>query len=328
MAKSRGRNQLSGGMRRRREPEMKPENPACQFRAVAVQSNVFLVAIMKCIALVTILAGWIPFACAQSTIAHFNGPAFPVHAIYSDPQGIDFDGDGMPEFNFWSDGLLCTADVPTSFCVSSFCVGASATNMFLVNGDALVQSAGALISSNASTGAAWSTAQPYGTTLTANWWSLHGRMVGEEVVYSGWDGSLGILTNAFLGVRFQSPDGLHYGWIRVRLPNAATASEGTSYEIVPVVVEWAFETRPDTTIIAGAKPVTVPLTAPDVVRPAQLRLKWPSTIGKAYQVQAKANLTLPLWTNLDFVVIGSATYTTVSIPMAGTALFFRVVEAD
>jgi len=65
-----------------------------------------------------------------------------------------------------------------------------------------------------------------------------------------------------------------------------------------------------------------------VVWPGQLRLKWRSEIGRAYQVQAKEKLTAPLWTNLEFVVVGTTTNAAVDIPMTGTSRFFRVVETD
>lgn len=48
----------------------------------------------------------------------------------------------------------------------------------------------------------------------------------------------------YLGVRFQSANGLHYGWVRVRLPRPDL------YE-TPSVVDWAYETRPNTPLRAG-----------------------------------------------------------------------------
>lgn len=282
---------------------------------------------MKCVSLIATLALWIQAAHGQSTIAYFNGPSFPVPAMYGS-KGVDFDGDGTPEFVFWSHGSICTADVPTSACYWPFNVGSAVTNSLLAGDYALVQSAGALIGSHAPEGATWRTTQPYGITLVASWWSLHGRIINEQTVHSGWDGSLGALTNGYLGVRFSLQDSLHYGWIRVRLPSSETGIEGFPIEFAPVVVEWAFETRPNTSIVAGAKPTTVPLAAAEVVRPGQLRLNWQSAISKAYQVQAKTSLTTPVWTNLDFVVIGTTTNAAVDVPIVGTAKFFRVVEAD
>ncbi len=283
---------------------------------------------MKSFLLLAIVSSCLPIARGQSTIAYFPGPSFQVPAAHGYSKGVDFDADGTPEFVFWSYGPICTDDIPTSFCSWSFYVGATGTNALLVSDYALVQSAGAQIGSNAPAGSTWSTAQPYGATLTASWWSLHGRIVDGQTVYNGWDGTLGALTNGYLGVRFKAQDGFHYGWIRVRLPSTESGAEGFLIEIAPVVVEWAYETRPNTAILAGAKPVVVPLASPEIARPGYLRLRWPSEIGKAYQVQWKANLAAPLWMNLDFVAIGATTNSAVDIPTVGTTKFFRVVEAD
>lgn len=127
---------------------------------------------------------------------------------------------------------------------------------------------------------------------------------------------------------FPRRDGLHYGWIQVRLPGTETGPEGFPIEFAPVVVDWAYETRPNTAIIAGRKPVVAPQTAPTIVRPGQLRLHWRVEPGKAYQVQMKESLHAVLWTNLDFVVVATTTNAAVDVPMGGAAKFFRVVEAD
>ena len=64
------------------------------------------------------------------------------------------------------------------------------------------------------------------------------------------------------------------------------------------------------------------------LRAGYLRLKWPSQVGKAYQVQAKTRMDALTWTNLGFVIPATATDTMVDVPMIGRAQFFRVVEAD
>lgn len=283
---------------------------------------------MKSFLVFAILSGYFQIARGQSTIAYFPGPSFPVPAAHGYSKGVDFDADGTPEFVFWSYSPICTDDIPTSFCSWSFYVGATGTNALLVSDYALARSAGAQIGGSAPAGSTWSTTQPYGATLTASWWSLYGRIVDGQTVHNGWDGTLGALTNGYLSVRFQTQDGSHYGWIRVRLPSSESGAEGFPIEIAPVVVEWAYETRPNTAIIAGAKPVGLPLASPEIARPGYLRLRWPSEIGKAYQVQWKANLAAPLWMNLDFVAIGATTNSAVDIPTVGTTKFFRVVEAD
>jgi hypothetical protein len=112
----------------------------------------------------------------------------------------------------------------------------------------------------------------------------------------------------------------HYGWVRVGAP-LAFFNGGWLYD-------YAYETRPDTPIVAGAKPVPVPLASPEVARAGYLRLKWPSQVGRAYQVQVKERLDAFAWRNLNFVIPATATNSLVDLPMSGAAEFFRVVEAD
>lgn len=128
------------------------------------------------------------------------------------------------------------------------------------------------------------------------------------------------LDSGYAGLKFEIDGQTHYGWVRVGAPGIGL-NGGWLYD-------YAYETRPNTPIRAGAKPVPVPLAAPHVVRPGQLRLTWPAEINKAYQIQCKENLSSLLWSNLNFTVIGAASNAAVDIPIAGTAKFFRVVEAD
>lgn len=135
-------------------------------------------------------------------------------------------------------------------------------------------------------------------------------------------GCLGLFTgqNAYMGVEFQIDGQLHYGWVRV---DCSLAGVNGGW-----VTEYAYETRPGVPIKAGAKPVVVPMAAPEVVRAGYLRLKWPSDVGKAYQVQAKTRLDALTWTDLDFVIPATSSETMVDLPMGGAAQFFRVIEAD
>lgn len=130
---------------------------------------------------------------------------------------------------------------------------------------------------------------------------------------------------AFMGIHFPIGSDWHYGWVRIR-----GGRWGDELTLRPPawILDWAYETRPGVPILAGAKPVIVPLASPEIIRSGNLRLRWQSEIGKAYQVQSKEILTAPLWTNLDFAVISTTTNAAVDIPITGVAKFFRVVEAD
>jgi len=91
------------------------------------------------------------------------------------------------------------------------------------------------------------------------------------------------------------------------------------------VLDWAHETRADTAIAAGAKPIPVPIAPPTLTGSGAFRLCWQSQMGTAYQVQSTDSLLFPRWKNLDSVVIGLAGSTTNEIPTAERCRFFRVV---
>ena len=55
-----------------------------------------------------------------------------------------------------------------------------------------------------------------------------------------WSGPLGDLNNRYLGVRFTTTNGVHYGWIRL-----------TTGWVSASVQEWAYETQPDIPVRAG-----------------------------------------------------------------------------
>jgi len=133
---------------------------------------------------------------------------------------------------------------------------------------------------------------------------------------------LGLFTcqNAYMGVEFQVEGLPHYGWVRV---DCSLGGVNGGW-----VTEYAYETQPGVPIKAGAKPVVVSMAAPQVARPGYLRLKWPTEVGKAYQVQARTCMDALTWTNLGFVIPATAADTMVDLPMEGAAQFFRVVEAD
>lgn len=48
-----------------------------------------------------------------------------------------------------------------------------------------------------------------------------------------------------MGVHFAAADGMHYGWVRIDAP---------SFEAGGVILDWAYETRPDVAILASAVP--------------------------------------------------------------------------
>jgi hypothetical protein len=256
----------------------------------------------------------------QSTIAYFNGPAFQLPGIEGYANGIDFDGDNAFDFTFSASGVICLDDIPSSGCYQSFYISAAGTNALLWQNNQILMSAGNLIGSVTSSNVVWGNPGQGGLLTSFTFSPRYGT--------SGWTSPLGTLTNGYLGIRFYAADGLHYGWIHARLPNQNLGTSGFPLELSPVILDWAYETRVDTAIVAGAKPVVTLQASPEIIQPGYLRLNWQTEIGKAYQVQSKENLVAPFWTNLDFIIVATATNAMTDIPITGEAKFYRIVEAN
>ena len=267
---------------------------------------------MKCLSIMAAFAVCVLAAHGQSTIAYFPGAVSPLPEFpyFGDP---DLNADGTPDLRFTFGFTLCTDDVPTSACWTPYYLAALSTNQITVaGGNIALFLTGALVSPTGVTNGAWSTFGGSGYLTGLSWT----RDWATDTCSTRWSGPLADQADSYLGIRFHAADGAHYGWIHVALQSS------------PVIVDWGYETRPDTAIRAGAKPVSVPQTAPEIARAGHIGLKWQSEIGKAYQVQAKDSLNTPLWTNFGFVIVGTATGSVVDIPITGASRFFRVVEAD
>ena len=256
-------------------------------------------------------------ALAQHTIRYTAGPATPfaMQPGFSTP--IDFDRDGEADVSFSGGGLLCTMDDPTSSCSIFYSGIPLSTNSLLCVGNQFaVLSAGTLIGDSPGSGTAW---RGFASASLATY---HMNFLEGT---NRWHGPLSVIPEGYLGVLFHSATGKHYGWVRVRLPLPAQ-SPGTM-EFSPVILDWAYETQPDTPIKAGAMPLAA-LTAPQIVRPGKLRLNWQTEIGLSYQVQYKENLDAPGWTNLDISVIATATNAIVDVPIQGTVGFYQTVRTE
>jgi len=267
---------------------------------------------MKRIPFIVALMVGIQLMRGQSTIAYFNGPAFQLPGIEGYANGIDFDGDNTFDFTFSASGMICTADIPSSGCYQSSYVSATGTNALLWQNNQILMPAGNLIGSATSSNAVWGNPGQGGLLTSFTFSPRYGT--------SEWTPPLGTLTNGYLGIRFYAADGLHYGWIHARLPNAL--------EYSPLILDWAYETGVGAAIVAGAKPVMALQASPEIIRAAYLRLNWQTEIGKTYQVQSKENLAAPFWTNLDFIIVATATNAMTDVPITGEAKFYRIVEAN
>ncbi|MGC8742264.1 MAG: hypothetical protein ACP5T0_00095 [Verrucomicrobiia bacterium] len=123
----------------------------------------------------------------------------------------------------------------------------------------------------------------------------------------------------YIGIRIYMSDGYHYGWIKAK-----------SIFMMPgvQVLDWAFESRPNKFIKAGAKPVAASMTSPQIYRSSYLRIGWQAETGKTYQIQYKDDLNYPWWTNLDFAVPATSQEMFIELPLDKNARFFRVIEAE
>jgi len=63
-------------------------------------------------------------------------------------------------------------------------------------------------------------------------------------------------TTAFMGIEFQVASEWYYGWVRIRGGTSGLSDDGQQFYLNPTgwILDWAYETRPDTPILAGAIP--------------------------------------------------------------------------
>jgi hypothetical protein len=64
-----------------------------------------------------------------------------------------------------------------------------------------------------------------------------------------WRGLFGENGNTYIGISFDVGESTHYGWI-----NIALGPEGLHGFETPITTSWAYESTPDTAIVAGAIP--------------------------------------------------------------------------
>ena len=257
---------------------------------------------------------------ASGAIVYFNGPALPISSDWTEAETLDLDEDGQADFSFFSEVTLTTDSFPEAL-TTPFDISCVNSNAILCHGAAVVVlGPGQPIGATAPSNAAWTLASG-GASLAEYYFDSGGVVITSRgpitnAPSQGWGGPLGAADDGYLGARFQAEDGWHYGWIHVALENA------------PTIVDWAYESQPDTTIAAGAAPLA-PIESPRVVRAENLRLQWQAQSNLLYQVQFKSDLSAASWSNLDFTVIATGDSGAVEVPLTGSAAgFFRVVQTQ
>jgi hypothetical protein len=206
---------------------------------------------------VALVRAWLVLACglapactalAQGTIAYYQ-PAQPLSPLVG--REVDLNGDGQAEVRFsavWppavfygteasgigSARLLVTPPGPHAF--GSYLVGLN--EGFLIGG----------------------------ATDPSVFWAAHDapRLYGNAIVLGSYLPEEGPLvpdglfygTTAFMGIQFQIGSDWHYGWARIRGGVAGPSDDGQEFYLNPPgwILDWAYETRPDTPIFAGAVP--------------------------------------------------------------------------
>jgi hypothetical protein len=170
---------------------------------------------------------------AQSTVVYRQGPV----TLDQSSADLDLNLDGAPDFRF-SAGTLAGLPSPGLPSTSTPYLDTFAFN----RNDYLMSSEGRIVLKQAGV-----TFGPQ--TASGESWG-HRDSESQAIVYASggtWPAFSGQPPEAFLGVRFQSNGVAHYGWIRFVL-------SATNAAAFPVIADWAYESRTNTAIRAGAGP--------------------------------------------------------------------------
>lgn len=225
--------------------------------------------------------------------------------MFSPSASVDMNQDGTNDFTLSAGMWICTMDIPTSYCGQSLYIEMPPSSSVLNQGVYVASIPfGEWIGNSGPSNTSWST---HNYSYLLRYW--HSERYGT----SGVNGPIGEQGQGYFGIRLSAEDGDHYGWVFV---------QGQT------LVEWAYESRPNQPIRAGAKPVPVPLTQSSIERPGYLRIVAETENGKAYQVQVKDSLLDFAWSNLHFALPASGTSISVDLPMTERRAFYRIVEAD
>ncbi|ETR65781.1 MAG: hypothetical protein OMM_13722 [Candidatus Magnetoglobus multicellularis str. Araruama] len=93
--------------------------------------------------------------------------------------------------------------------------------------------------------------QPFASCLTTSQQIGTGNQFGKYYYWLGFSNVYGnfLGKTGFIGVQFQQGNDTHYGWIHFEGPNPPTYGK---------IIDWGYESEPDTPILAGAPKYTQP----------------------------------------------------------------------
>ncbi len=187
-------------------------------------------------------------ASAQGTIVHVVPPQPIPYSDYPFSQDIDINGDGVRDFNLNSWNRIDIDLVPLN-------------NNAIIAVPEPPPDIGALIYAFNQGAVISSSLEP-----VLAWWGTNGN--GPSGIVSSADiGSIGYFqgdTDAYAGLRLDVGGRLYYGWMQIH--NFA-ANWGQ-------IIDWAYETRPDTPILAGAVPEPSALALFAVAGAVVLLARW------------------------------------------------------
>lgn len=190
-------------------------------------------------------------AMAQGTIVYYQPPQ-PLSPLLG--SALDLNGDGQMELRFYD-----ASYGPANYWATDASGVGSASLLVIPNlgadgGSHLApMTAGFLIGNSGDPSLLWAAQDApnaHGDALLLG--SYSPEVVGGGLVPVGFFYG----TTAFIGIQFQIESDWHYGWVRVRGGTAGPSDDGQEFYLNPPawVVDWGYELRPDTPILAGAVP--------------------------------------------------------------------------
>lgn len=188
------------------------------------------------------------FALAQGTIAYYR-PTEPISPLVG--AELDLNGDGQPEVRY-------SAEAPSGVFFGTEATGIGAARLLVTPqgpndfGSYLAAlNEGFLIGGLTDPSLFWAASDAprlYGyANVLGSYLPEEGPLIPDGFFYG---------TTAFMGIQFQIGPDWHYGWVRIRGGVAGPSDDGQQFYLNPPawIVDWAYETRPDTPVFAGAVP--------------------------------------------------------------------------